>query len=657
MRYPRRCSLVLVLILFVATLTNVGWSAEPPTAAAVTPSPRVRNEKPDVLLLVEARPDKLFNFSGEPVRAQVVLANRGTSARAATVKGWLEQGLDRKAHEQVRQVTVPAGGVETLAFTWPPEAITAFGQVFGANVEVDGAVVATGGDVFTSADNVWRVGWAGSHPVAFTAEHVKDLAGIERAVDAYRDRYVTTFEKFFWAHDDFAEMTPDQPEWFSGQARYHENLERLTHMCAHGLKVGVLPTTYGKSIGSGPAARDFIRAHPEMVYGYGGAMNFFPDTEDLARWDKDEKPYWQAVAWAQYNMNDPAVVQHGIDELIRSTKQFGWAAVRFDGHFQARTGKQRVGDSVVEFSRDDADRQTAANQRALKEQARKIYPRYAFGYNYANCMLDQLFQTSLRETIELCRDGGHIMDEYGKQNIGGSHPFRRWADFSLLLVREAEQVRRLGGELFPMTYGDSLVGRYQGIFALVASAHPNCGNPVVAHSRFATRHGELLWAKNLRNIWNPLGLVVAPPGVMWENFVREQRIDATHRRLIIHLVNPPAQETAVETARIEKEAADRTKQRAAIKAVADAAKTTPDYAAVDNLPPLQVAPLPQHDIPVRIVPEALDGRWKATRAVLLSSDAGTLGELPLDTSDPYFWQVIVPELAYWSVVVIEMEGI
>jgi hypothetical protein len=655
MRTPRKTC--LIAILFAAGLAAVGHAADQPAAAAVKPSPRVTNAQPDTILLVEARPEKLFNFSGEPVRASVVLANPGGSPRTATVKAWLEQGLDRKAHEQTRQVTVPAGGVEPLVFTWPPAAITPFGQAFATSVEVDGAVVATGGDVFTAADNVWRVGWAGGHPVAFTAEHVKDLAGIERAVDAYRDRYITTFEKFFWAPDDFAEMTPEMPEWFSGQARYHENLERLIHMCAHGLQVGVLPTTYGKSIGSGPAARDFIRAHPEMVYGYGGAMSFFPDTEDLARWNKDEKPYWQAVAWAQYNMNDPAVVQHGIDELIRSTKQFGWAAVRFDGHFQARTGKQRVGDNVVEFSRDDADRQTAANQRALKEQAGKIFPRYAFGYNYANCMLDQLFQTSLRETIELCRDGGHIMDEYAKQNAGGAHPFRRWDDFSLMLVREAEQVRRLGGELFPMTGGDSLVGRYQGIFALAASAHPNCGNPVVAHSRFAARHGELLWAKNLRNIWNPLGIVVAPPSVMWENFVREQRIDATHRRLIVHLVNPPAQETAVETARIEKEAADRTKQRAAIKAAADAAKTAPDYAAVDSLPPLQVTPLPQHDIPVRIVPEALDGRWKATRAVLLSPDAGTVGELPLDMSDPYFWQVIVPELEYWSVVVIEMEAV
>lgn len=655
MRCPRRTTLTAILV--VAVLATVGRAADQLSAAAASPSPRVTNKRPDAILLVEARPEKLFNFLGDPVRASVVLANPGKAARAATVKVWLEQGLDRQAHQQVRQVSVPSGGVETLAFTWPPEAITTFGQAFNASIEVDGVVVATGADVFTAADNVWRVGWAGSHPVALTAVHVKDLAGIERAVDGYRDRYVNTFEKFFWAPDDFAEMTPDKPEWFSGQVRYHENLERLIHMCRHGAKVGVLPTTYGKSIGSGSAARDFIRAHPEMVYGYGGAMNFFPDTQDLARWDKDEEPYWQGIGWAQYNMNDPAVVQHGIDEIIASSKQFGWTAVRFDGHFQARSGKQRVGDKVVEFSRDDADRQTAANQLALKEQAKNVFPRYAFGYNYANCMLDQLFQTSLRETIELCRDGGHIMDEYVKQNTRGEHPFRRWDDFSLLLVREAEQVRRLGGELFPMTYGDSLVGRYQGIFALAASAHPNCGNPVVAHSRFATRHGELLWARNLRNVWNPLGLVVAPPRVMWENFVREQRIDDRHRRLIIHLVNPPAQESAVETARAEKDAAERIKQRAAIKAAADVAKTAPDYSALDRLSPIQLAPLPQHDIPVRIVPEALDGRWQATRALLLSPDDGSKGELPIDYSDPYFWQVVVPELEYWSVLVVELEAL
>jgi hypothetical protein len=353
-------------------------------------------------------------------------------------------------------------------------------------------------------------------------------------------------------------------------------------------------------------------------------------------------------------MNDPAVVQHGIDQIIASSKQFGWAGVRFDGHFQARTGKNRVGDKIVDFSPDDADRQTAANQKALKAQALKVFPNYVFGYNFANCTLDQRFQSNLREAIELCQGGGHIMDEYAKANAGGNHPYRKWADFSLLMVRQTEQVRRLGGELFPMVHGGQ-VGWYQTIFTLAASAHPNNQYTPQSLGRFATRYGELLWGANLRNVWNPLGFAVVRPGVMWENYVREQILDDRHKRLIIHLINPPPQDSATETALLEKEGNDRQQKRWKIENEAKQMKVAPDYSELDRLPPIQLEPKPQTAIAVRIVPEAMDGKWEASRALLLSADDGSRTELKLEKSDPYFWQVTVPELKYWSILVVELE--
>jgi len=624
-------------------------------------NPRVSNvtgynyEPETGVMLAEARPDKLFYFTGEDVTGVVTLSNPTKQTRVVQVRAWLEQGLDRKTALQTKDVTVVSNSSQMVSFLWPAKEVARFGQALAVELVADGKVTATGGDCFSSADNVWRVGIAGGHPVAWTAEHVKDLAGIERSVDAFRDNYVNTFEKFFWAPDDFAKMTVESPEWYSGQARYHENLERLKHMCDYGRKIGVLPTTYGKSIGSGSAARDFIRANPEMVWGFGGVMSFIPDTEELAKWDVVPEKPWQSTAWANYNMNDPAVVQHGIDQIIESSRQFGWAGVRFDGHFQARTGKNRVGDKIVEFSPDDADRQTAANQKALKDQTLKVFPSYVFGYNFANCTLDQRLQSNLREAVELCRGGGHIMDEYAKQNAGGNHPYRKWADFSLLMVRQTEQVRRLGGELFPML-GGGQVGWYQTIFTLAAGAHPN--NQYIPQSlgRFATRNGELLWGANLRNVWNPLGLVVVRPGIMWENHVREQVLDDRHKRLIIHLINPPPQDTATETASLEKEGNDRQQKRWKIKGEADKKKTPPDYSELDRLPPIQLEPKPQTNIAVRIVPEAMEGKWDASRTLLLSADDGSRTELKLDKSDPYFWQVAVPELKYWSIIVVELEA-
>ncbi len=648
-----------VLITGVLILQSHAQNAIDPKT--IRKNPRVSNvtgynyEPETGVMLAEARPDKLFYFTGENVNGVVTLSNPTKEAKAVQVRAWLEQGLDRKVGAQAKDVSVAANSSQTVTFTWPAKDVARYGQSLAVELVANGKVIANGGDSFSSADSVWRVGIAGGHPVAWTAEHVKDLAGIERSVDAFRDNYVNTFEKFFWAPDDFAAMTVESPEWYSGQARYHENLERFKHMCDYGRKIGVLPTTYGKSIGSGSAARDFIRANPEMVWGFGGAMSFIPDTEELAKWDVVTEKTWSSTAWANYNMNDPAVVQHGIDQIIASSKQFGWAGVRFDGHFQAKTGKIRVGDKIVEFSPDDADRQTAANQKALKEQALVVFPNYVFGYNFANCTLDQRFQSNLREAIELCQGGGHIMDEYAKANAGGNHPYRKWADFSLLMVRQTEQVRRLGGELFPMVAGGQ-VGWYQTLFTLAAGAHPNNQHIPQSLGRFATRNGELLWGSNLRNVWNPLGMVIVRPGVMWENYVREQLLDDRHKRLIIHLINPPPQDSATETALLEKEGNDRQQKRWKIKGDADKTKTAPDYSELDRLPPIQLEPKLQTSITVRVVPESMDGKWDASRALLLSADEGSRTELKLDKADPYFWQVTVPELKYWSIIVVELEA-
>ena len=640
----------LGFLLFVAVCP----AATPMTPEQVAKNWRVKNVPGNDVLLADLRPEKLFYFPGEQVRAQAVLWNRGKTPAKVDLKVWVEQGLDEAVGAQSRTVTLEPGAQTTEMFSWPKGKLALHGKAVLAELREGEKLLATGEEPFSSAKNVWEVGLAGSHPVGNTAVQVRNLAEVEQRVDVMRDHYINTFEKIFWAPDDFANMTPNQSEWFSGQGRYHENLERDKYMADYGRRIGVLPTTYGKSIGSGPAARDFIRAHPEMVYGFGGKMDYFPDTEDLSKWHIVSKPYWQACGWAMYNMNDPAVVQHGINEIMASTRQFGWAGVRFDGHFQARTGEQKVGDGTKVFTADDADRQTAANQRAAKEQIWKEFPDFVFGYNFAECMLDQRFQSQLRETLELASGGGHIMDEHAKWIAVGNHAYRRWDDFAALMVREAEQVRRVGGHLFPMI-GTGAVGHYQAVFALAAGAHPNNNLAPMEFNRFATRYGSLLWGASVRNLWNPLGLVVIPQGVLWENYVREEELDSRHKRLIIHLINPPLQESAVETLRLETELADRAKLRSDLAKTAAGSGKEPDYSSVDNLPPIQLLPDKKSNIPVRLIPQALGKGWKVERALYLSADDGARTKLPVDVSDEYFWQIMIPELQTWGVLVVDLE--
>jgi hypothetical protein len=396
-----------------------------------------------------------------------------------------------------------------------------------------------------------------------------------------------------------------------------------------------------------------------MVYGFGGIMRFTPNTEELAKWQIDTEKqggkYWQSIGWAFYNMNDPSVVQHGISQIIESSQAFGWAGVRFDGHFQAKPGKQRIGDKVVELSPDDADRQTADNQKEMKTQLRKAFPKYVFGYNFSDCGFANRFYGQLRETIELCADGGTIMDEYAAQNASLDHPYRNWADWSRLMTEQAEQVHRLGGQLYPILSKDGAIGCYQHILAYVAGAHSFYGGMTQrAYNRFATRYSGILWHKDTHWVGNPLGIFVIDRSVWWQNNVREIPIGKNRKRLVVHLINPPTQGSAPETLAAMKEATTREKKRNEIAAQAKKDKQTPDYSALDALPPVVLYPNPAINVRVRLLPKALEGNWIVDRVLLLDPETTTHTAIPLDTSDPYFWQCIVPEVKFWSVLVFEM---
>lgn len=647
-------------LLFVALLcmTTLVYAQTPKlTLSSFKIDEKIRNLPDSLLKLVKIYPEKLFLHQGEPVKGVVDLFNSGDKNATVELRVWLTNDLDTAVGAKKMQVSVNPGELKHIAVDWPAKVLKPYGHALKVEVLHKGKEIASGEEYFVTADNVWEVGLAGGHPVGFTAEHVKTKEQVAAAVDRFRQKYVNTYEKFFWAPDDFGDMTPDKDVWYSGQARYHERKDFLKYMADYGRKIGVLPTTYGKSIGSGPAARDIIRRNPEMIWGFGGRMDFHPDTEELSKWDKDSKPYWQATAWANYNMNDPAVVAKGIDEIIKSTEMFGWAGVRFDGHFQARTGKRNVGGKKVDFTPEMADRQTADNMRVLKERVRRKFPRYVFGYNFAECAFAEKLQEHPRESIELCKDGGHIMDEYAKQCAGGSHPCRKWSDFADMLVEESIIVRRLGGYLFPMCHSNGVIGRYQAIFILAAEAHTNSTPWATDHKygMFATRYAGILWDKRLKNIWHPDGLVLIAPSVMWKNYVRTLDIDSNHRQLIIHLINPPRQETATESAALENEIRKRKTMRRDIIKAAGAKKIKPDFSKLDSLPPIKLFPDPQKNVNVKIVPQAMDFKWDISKATLLNADDVSRQSLKIDKSDPYFWQVTVPELKGWSVLIVDLQ--
>ncbi len=229
----------------------------------IKPDLRMVNSAGTEIYLLRARPDKLFSWQGEAVHGSATIFNNSDAAKPLTVRAWITNGLDSVVGRQEKTVEVPPFGKKQAEFSWPAAQVQPYGHAMNFEVMLEGKLIASGDDFFSSADNVWAVGIAGGHPVACTADQVRDMAGIESAVESVRENYTNTFEKFFWAPDDFANMTPKTEKWYSGQTRYHEQWDRLKHMCDYGRQIGVMPTTYGKAVGSGSGARDAILKRPQ----------------------------------------------------------------------------------------------------------------------------------------------------------------------------------------------------------------------------------------------------------------------------------------------------------------------------------------------------------------------------------------------------------
>ena len=106
---------------------------------------------------------------------------------------------------------------------------------------------------------------------------------------------------------------------------------------------------------------------------------------------------------------------------------------------------------------------------------------------------------------------------------------------------------------------------------------------------------------------------------------------------------------------MEKEQDRREKRRAEIRANAAKDGTTADYSELDSLAPIEIFPAPKKDIPVRIIRQAVGKEWSVSGVHLLNPESGVRQPLPVDDSDPYFWQVNIPEIPIWVVLVIDLK--
>ena len=434
-------------------------------------------------------------------------------------------------------------------------------------------------------------------------------------IQRMRDDYYNCFEHFFWAQDDFLGMVPTEPVWWSGHTRYRESVVAIKLLIDQSHANGIKAITYAKRLGNGVRGVEAVRRHPEWVWQDGGTLSLGRHVKQIHDWDSSNQAGSANYVQINYNMNDPAVVEVGIKSLSDSATFFGWDAARWDGNFDVMSQVYDLEGKLVEkLTPDQVDARSAANMRHSKDEITKAHPQFRYGYNWMQGNWQEMMATNPRESTELCRGGGLIMNELIRGSAGVQSPFHRWDVFGPTLADDTEAVKKLGGYYGPIfDFANTPDGKYANAFAYAAGAHPYYHH---LWGAFVTRNSAFIWDNALTRMHTPENAVLVSAGIWWRNWVFERPVDDTHRQLIIHLINPPAHPTV-------------------------GASLKPE----DMPPPLK-------DVKVQILPALLEG-WTPVRATCLSPEPALRETLPL-AAVAGVYNCTVPEVDLWTILVVDM---
>lgn len=494
---------------------------------------------------LKVKSNKVIFGEKEKVSGKIIINNLSNTEFKGILKAYLEYEIDKNSEVIQKQISVPPKSEIIISIDFKKN-LGKYGHAFvGELYDEKNNLIAKSEDFFNICDNYWNISliaplgniwqqWEKIDDGVMIPK--KDKKWIEDLINNWRKEYYNGFEKFFWAPDDFIELTPDKEMWFSGQTRYMETKEGLKELIRIAHENGLKAITYAKRTGGGSFGIEMARRHPEWVWHHKGTLSVGRNVKQILEYDIPTKKFWQCWVPVNYNMNDRNVVKIGINELIESTKMFGWDGARWDGNFQVRSEIYDLEGKLIEkLNPEQVDSRNAENMKMTKEMISSVFPNFVYGYNWAN---EGSFLKINRELIELCKNGGLIMNEYINQADGVQHPQHKWIDFAILLVKDTELVKNWGG------YYGPILGRlrgtvdetYKNIFAYAAGAHPYYYHEF---GDFVTRYSAFIWDNSLRRIHNPENIMYIPDNVWWRNWVYERNINSKEKQLIIHLINPP----------------------------------------------------------------------------------------------------------------------
>jgi hypothetical protein len=569
------------------------------------------------LQVVDVSLPKLFYDSGESTQAKVVVKNFTAQPQQGRVLVKVVTALDDERALPSLPIDLPAQGVTTLEV---PVTFTRedYGCQLRANVKYDlTANPAKWGESATTdfavADNFWKVAIGGPLPSAQVASETPEQ--IARRIAQMRANYCNWVELFFWAPDDWGAMAPaaDRPWWYSGQEGYYVKRDSVKSLIQQAHAYGMKAITYGKNTGGGPDGWEIVRRHPDwFLLSHTERPKGNYNAYDIDNWNNREarlrKQFKPSINW-QFNFPDlrkPEPLDWGIEQIARSAHEFGWDGVRFDGHFTVPN-----------------DELSTYNMRLLKERLWKEYPHFLFGFNYA--FSPELYGGLNHEMREGMAGGGMWMQEaVNHWAYTNAKRYTSWNFYATNELKVAKQIQSIGG-VYHCIYalGPNVQSMYKLIYGLIAGGHPVYStHQVVPGSanwgRFMTRWSRFLWDTRLKPMDNveERVQVQAPAAVTWKPLAQEMIASAQRKFWVVHLVNPSA---------------------------------TDEIAKTDD----SQLPALQQNIVVTLKPPSGE---RIVRAMLLQPEKKPFDSVLTPVTVEGGQTITVPQLTYWAMVVVELEG-
>ena len=469
-------------------------------------------------------------------------------------------GFDEKRLLLTKDVALKPGELLKVPVVWSVGEEESFGRELRADLAgADGAPLDARGEPFTVGCNNYRLGQCGLvQPWTFDkgAPTLPDITPQDRWtqwIPAIRRAGAVVAEYFFWAPDDFGNLTPEEDVWYSGQALYRISQADIHAVIDAAHADGLDAVTYGKNwmAVAGQHGVELVRRHPEWCQWMANGQPKWSFNIDQYRWKVDNRREWVQtkgkgdIGLVAVNCYVPECVQYGCEEIVRSAQKYGWDGVRFDDHFTLES----VFDGGVLFdgriydNGEDFETLSARNNRWTREITRAYNPHFLLGFNYGGVYAERGIRYP-EAYAETAKDGGFVMVEWSSW---WPEWLKTWGKVAAVLSRENHQVAALGGVAGIVPMGSKnpnreQVGRWESAINYASQGHyynvPNAP-AVVRNTLFMLRYGGLLYDEKTHFVPDGEKLFRVTPDdrVLWKEFVHERSVDELHREWMVSLVN------------------------------------------------------------------------------------------------------------------------